>query len=318
MAKAHIRRALSLHWNELFEKAKIELVNENGQSNALRFWLKSSEICQETHPESLPCLTVADFDSFITYQTQSFITQDCPALEYYNEVIGNCDFTRLLQEDREANTASSLPSASKSTSEHVKEFKGLPDSFGHEVSEAIASFLEIEFPDPALLLNTNLSKHKECYFATESWTHRLDCECIRFPRVSSTTQESIGAMREIDSIELHKLDSSERKRLATKLNTVITHLEQFLDLRDAILRVSADGLTILRALELWSTNDESLKGILFQIKGRHETFLGRFPFDHMVSLASRADSALQTARWHLKVLKEYDAIDEVPICPQND
>lgn len=63
-------------------------------------WNMCRGICDIDHPSLLPCFSIADFESGLTFRTQNFIHKHCRALQTYNFLFGSVSPDELMCELR--------------------------------------------------------------------------------------------------------------------------------------------------------------------------------------------------------------------------
>lgn len=244
-------------------------------------WHGAAQICRNNHPDTLPCLTMADFDATLTIQTQNFLVPGCTVLEYYNSVFGKQDLEDLVGENdyEESEDSESEP-------EPHERFV-ITDEFIETASEALSEYLHYKYPTTVQLLNPAMEKHRECLDAIARYVHSTHSACDEFPKCLTTIQGLSKRLGEIEDM-VGSTDREELERISSECRSAQAEV-----LRAA--KLIADGSHLVKTLLLWSDGDRSLLPVYLIIRKRHLHFCSKISLSNLPVVRSLCFEILDSA-----------------------
>lgn len=320
----HIFGLLASHWHELTKKHKqpepppqtedlaMSDTEESGEGFDLFLWTKCFHVCQKTHGDSLPCLTMADFNAFLTSHTQNFVETGCGALDLYNDIFGKQNLDVLLSKSQKKETTTvtkeMIINLEPLTLKSMDLGVFLDDSFILRASHAVARFLEKDFPNPLNPAYCATFRKKEAYNAIKYYNNDVDYSCLLTPSFLRKVKSTMNCVEEL-KIQIYTEGSSlVMQDIKEEVSKTVKNSQSVLSNVNQIIQTIESGNELLETLSTWANYECTLAEVYNLLWKRHENFVKTTPFDKVQKLKDLCDHLCMSSRAIARTVEEFEDI----------
>ncbi|OBA18951.1 hypothetical protein METBIDRAFT_84747 [Metschnikowia bicuspidata var. bicuspidata NRRL YB-4993] len=317
----HIFGLFATHWHELTKKHKkpgalnktadLDTIKEGGESEGFDsiLWSKCFKICEKTHGESLPCFSMADFNTFLTSHTQNFVEKDCGALKLYNDLFGKQNLKDILFKKNEESSTVGKRFVIKldlliSGSSELGAF--LDEAFIIRASHRVALFLEEEFQNPLNPVFCITFRKREAYNAIKYYINDVNYSCLSIPTLLRKIKTTLEIVEELKA-QIHTEGSSiVIQDLRDEVSEAVKNSQNIQRSVTQVIHAIDSGSDLLRTLSAWANYECSLTEVYESLKARHDMFMATVPFDRIQKIKYLCDYLTTASKKIFETVKEIE------------
>lgn len=242
----------------------------------LKLWQEVKAICEENHPSTDPCFSMADFDINFMFQSANFMKIDCPAVEYYNKVFGRLNIAEyLVSVDKKEPNA---PIEAKETSSKLEKLvaKVVDREFVAMSTQHISTARMSTLDHPARQLSQTNPHHVKFAREVTYFMNLVKMVFYRLPTQLEMMECKIGNLRKPPKTKDHD-DQSRIDYLHALVWESLDLAEELTATSDMVVEIF-DFENRMRALQLTSHKDKKLLEGLGQFSAQYINIKAMYPF----------------------------------------